>query len=228
MFRNTTAADSPFVGLVYENPAGLRFMRRDTPGATATQIGSTVPVSLPFWLKMTRAGNSFTAFYATVAGPPAESDWLALGAQTTPLIASPLAGLAVTARTSGQVATATFANLTISPTRLDELWRQQYFGTIVNAGSAADNVDPDADTLSNLLERALGLNPNVTNLPAERPTLALDGGFLSLAYTRNLNATDLTIGAKWSNDLAVWSRSARRSCRCWTRPPNHCSTSHRW
>lgn len=207
MFRNTTAADSPFVGLVYENPAGLRFMRRDAAGATATQVGSTVPVALPFWLKMTRAGNSFTAFYTTVAGPPAESDWLALGAQTTPLIASPLAGLAVTSRTAGQVATATFTNLSISPTRPDELWRQQYFGTIVNAGNAADNMDPDADTLSNLLERALGLNPTVTNTPAERPTLALGGGFLSLAYTRSVNATDLSIGAQWSNDLAVWSNT---------------------
>ncbi len=207
MFRNTTAADSPFVGLVYENPAGLRFLRRDAAGATATQVGSTVPVALPFWLKMTRASNSFTAFYATVAGTPAESDWIVLGSQTTALAAAPLAGLAVTSRTTGQVATATFANLSISPTRPDELWRQQYFGTIVNAGNAADNMDPDADTLSNLLERALGLNPNVTNLPAERPTLGLDGGFLSLAYTRSLNATDLSIGAKWSNDLAVWSNT---------------------
>ena len=68
-------------------------------------------------------------------------------------------------------------------------------------------MDPDADTLTNLLERALGLNPNVTNVPAERPTLALDGGFLSLAYTRSVSATDLSIGAQWSNDLAVWSNT---------------------
>ena len=39
-------------------------------------------------------------------------------------------------------------------------WRSAHFGTIDNSGNAADTADPDDDGLSNLLEYALGTDPN--------------------------------------------------------------------
>ncbi len=207
MFRDSAAAGSPFVSLLYENFAGLRWTHRDSTGATAGQTGSTVPVTLPVWLKITRTGNTFTALYSTVTGTPTDSSWIVLGSQSAPLASSPLTGLAVTSRSTGQVATSTFANVAVLPTPAGEIWRQQYFGSIVNSGAAADNMDPDSDTLSNAMERALGLNPTVTNLPAERPSLGKNGGFLSISYTRSLDAADLSIGARWTNDLMVWSNA---------------------
>ncbi len=41
-----------------------------------------------------------------------------------------------------------------------ESWRQQYFGTTVNIGNAADTADPDRDGFTNLFEFTAGLIPN--------------------------------------------------------------------
>ncbi len=38
-------------------------------------------------------------------------------------------------------------------------WRQTYFGTAANTGTAADTYDADDDGLTNLVEYAFGLNP---------------------------------------------------------------------
>ena len=205
MFRDSTAASSAFVDLVLESPAGLRFMHRDTPGGTAGQTGGTVPVAAPVWLKLVRAGNSFTAFYSNVTGTPAEADWTLIGTHNTTLSTSPLAGLAVASRTADQVATATFSDLSATPTTPAEIWRHEFFGDITGSGEAGDNEDPDQDTLSNVIERALGTNPTLHNPPGERPALSIDGGFLSLTYTRSLEASDLGIQARWSNGLSAWS-----------------------
>jgi hypothetical protein len=40
-----------------------------------------------------------------------------------------------------------------------ETWRSTWFGSAADAGHAAELADPDQDGISNLLERALGLNP---------------------------------------------------------------------
>ncbi len=40
-----------------------------------------------------------------------------------------------------------------------EAWRSRHFGTIANAGIAADNADPDHDGISNLAEYAFNLDP---------------------------------------------------------------------
>ncbi len=41
-----------------------------------------------------------------------------------------------------------------------EIWREENFGTLENTGVAANTADPDGDGIPNLLEFALGLNPN--------------------------------------------------------------------
>ena len=54
-------------------------------------------------------------------------------------------------------------------------WRQQYFGTAENAGSAADSSDPDGDGLTNAREYALGTDPTTSDT----------GGLLDLAPAAN-------------------------------------------
>ncbi|MCX6969119.1 MAG: thrombospondin type 3 repeat-containing protein [Verrucomicrobia bacterium] len=54
-------------------------------------------------------------------------------------------------------------------------WRQQYFGTAENAGSAADSSDPDGDGLTNAREYALGTDPTTSDT----------GGLLGLAPAAN-------------------------------------------
>ena len=83
-------------------------------------------------------------------------------------------------------------------------WRQQFFGSTANTGSAADNADPDGDGIVNVLERFFNLNPLVGDPATVLPVGAMAGTNFSLAYTRNLTATDLLFQVQWSPNLAGW------------------------
>ena len=88
-----------------------------------------------------------------------------------------------------------------------ELWRFTNFGSYDSLASAADSADPDGDGLSNLLEYALGLNPNASGtLPA---SLVLNGANLEYTYTRSTGAREngITYQVEWSESLAVGSWS---------------------
>ncbi|MES2922292.1 MAG: LamG-like jellyroll fold domain-containing protein [Verrucomicrobiota bacterium] len=207
MFRNSAAVDSAFVDVVYNHATGVRFMYRDTAGASAGQVGGNVSVSFPFWLKLARSGNTFTAFYATTASSPAAGDWVSLGSHVTSMVANPLVGVAVTSHNPGQVATSNFGNTTVVPNTPGNAWRLDYFASAANTGNAADAADPDNDGIINLFERAFGLNPQVSNAAAGQTPVANDGTFLRMTYLRSLAATDLQFQVVWSNDLATWSAS---------------------
>jgi hypothetical protein len=111
----------------------------------------------------------------------------------------------------------------VEPTTIAQ-WRARFFGTTNNAGSAADNADPDGDSLPNLLEYALGLDPTVPDLvPQLTPVLVHtnNADWFGGSFLRNTNATDLAFrvqGASslsapaWS-DIAAWTNGAG-----WTGP----------
>lgn len=84
-----------------------------------------------------------------------------------------------------------------------EQWRTQHFGTVVNAGDAADAADPDHDGLTNLLEFSLGLDPAAAD--AAPTSLVASGDSFGFFYQRAKAA--LTMGARfgveWSNTLAT-------------------------
>jgi hypothetical protein len=64
--------------------------------------------------------------------------------------------------------------------------------------------DPDGDGLSNLLEYALSSNPT-DSASNNRPAPSLDATSLSLTYTKNLAAGDLTYTIEQSTDLTNWT-----------------------
>jgi hypothetical protein len=83
-----------------------------------------------------------------------------------------------------------------------EAWRDASFESdSSNAAIAGNDADPDGDGLSNLVEYALGLDPNAPSTP---PAAQVAGGVLSITYTVNLLATDVSIATEWSGDLATW------------------------
>ena len=115
MFRATTATDSPFVDLVYSHTQGLRMHYRDTTGAAVAVQGAGVAMTAaPFWLKLARSGNTFTAYYATTT-TPLPADWTLLGTHATTLPASALTGLAVSSHDNNLLARAGFTNTTLAP-----------------------------------------------------------------------------------------------------------------
>ena len=83
-----------------------------------------------------------------------------------------------------------------------EFWRQTHFGGPANAGPGADDADPDADGIANLVEYALGSIP-VSAASATRPAAGIAANRLTLTFTP-LRA-DVVYQVRGSPDLLTWS-----------------------
>jgi hypothetical protein len=88
-----------------------------------------------------------------------------------------------------------------------ETWRQEYYGTDLDAGDAADSADPNKDGISNLLAFALGLNPLENHVvPLE---FEVGGEDLTIRYQRSLAALaeGLVFEVQWNDTLleSDWS-----------------------
>lgn len=88
-------------------------------------------------------------------------------------------------------------------------WRQQAFGSESgNPAIAGADADPDRDGIKNLLEYALGTDPNIASgAIAVIPDIAQvsGGSYLRLTVTKNPNATDLVYRVVAGTDLLGWS-----------------------
>lgn len=85
-----------------------------------------------------------------------------------------------------------------------ESWRQTYFSTTSNSGSAADTADPDGDGLVNFLEYAFGENPTVLNGGASVVVGRSDNG-LTLSFV-HIDDPSLSYIVEATNDLnAAWT-----------------------
>ena len=93
------------------------------------------------------------------------------------------------------------ATVPLSVLTQQQNWRQQYFGTTQNTGTAADLFDANADGETNLLEFATGQNPNAGTLTA--PALVKTGVTLDFTYTRSnaANSDGVTFTVEWSDTL---------------------------
>ena len=83
-------------------------------------------------------------------------------------------------------------------------WRQAKFGTTADTGNAADDADPNHNGINNLLEYALGGDPNTTTPEAAiLPQAARgSGNALQLRFTRYLDRTDINLTVQAADDLA--------------------------
>jgi len=90
------------------------------------------------------------------------------------------------------------------------LWKQAQFGA--NAGNeaiAGDLANPDGDLLVNLLEYALGGNPN-NAASAPSPVSSVAGGRVTLSFTRAVANTDVTLTVQGADSLqGPWTDLAR-------------------
>jgi hypothetical protein len=71
---------------------------------------------------------------------------------------------------------------------------------LAQPGGGGELDDPDRDGICNLLECALGLNPNQAS-SSGLPVCAVAGNYLTLSFNRQMNATDITYRVEGTGDL---------------------------
>jgi len=114
MMRDGNAANAIYASVEATTGSGVIFQYRTAVGGTTTAVrvaGVAAPsASTPVWLKLSRAGNGFSAYYSTDG-----SNWTQVGTTQTIVMNSVLSvGLAVTSHLNTALGTATFTNLSVT------------------------------------------------------------------------------------------------------------------
>ncbi len=81
-------------------------------------------------------------------------------------------------------------------------WQIDRFEGETSPDIIGPHADPDHDLLPNLLEYALGLDPRNPDALSFDPRI--EDNRLAITYPENPAATDVTLEARWSDDLATW------------------------
>ena len=107
MIRNTLDPGSAQALVLASAEKGVAFQRRQTQGGTSVSTAGSSSTA-PHWVKLTRSGNTFTA-YESADG----TSWTEIGSDTIPMAAGVFVGLAVTSHNTSASATASFDNVGI-------------------------------------------------------------------------------------------------------------------
>jgi hypothetical protein len=116
MFRDSTAGSAAYADMEYWTGNNhVIFQRRATNGGTTsvTASASSLPLpsaSTPLWLKLVRAGSTFTGSYSSDG-----TTWTQLGTASVTMQNTARVGLAVTSDTSS-LTTGTFSSLSVTDT----------------------------------------------------------------------------------------------------------------
>jgi M6 family metalloprotease-like protein len=105
MIRETLGANSPHAFSAVTAGSGLAFQRRLSTGGESFHSG--VAGTAPRWVRITRAGNLFTAYSSTDG-----ASWTSMGSESIPMAAAVWVGLAVTSHNNATLATVPFENVT--------------------------------------------------------------------------------------------------------------------
>ncbi len=91
-------------------PGGrVRFYYRDATDGGTTSAGALNGVSVPYWLRLVRAGDVFTSYES-----PDGSTWTQISQATITMVDPVFVGLAVTSRDTSQLCTTTFENVVVN------------------------------------------------------------------------------------------------------------------
>jgi alpha-galactosidase len=105
MFRNDTGAGAMFAHLFVSPGNGVNFQWRTVTGGSCGTTGGGSLVA-PVWLKLTRSGTNFTAYYGADG-----LSWTLLGSTGIAMGSTALAGLSVTAHNNSALCLAGFDNV---------------------------------------------------------------------------------------------------------------------
>ncbi len=198
------------------DPPVISVTAASTPAAERGLVGSTFTISRSLVDAAALAVN-FTITGSATSG----ADYVSLGtsiaipgnAASVMVTLTPLADalsegpenviLTLNAHASYVLGSAFNASVIIDDQPVDG-WRQQSFGLNANSPSISGNTaDPDHDGLDNLVEYAF-LGSPLHSDPLSLYSSAITPTTLSLTYSVNAAATDVTITPLWSDDLQTW------------------------
>ena len=107
MIRETLDANSKHAMMVLTPGNGLAFQRRISTGGSSSHTSGGA-ASAPYWVRMVRSGNTFTAYKSSDG-----TNWTQVGSETIGMATSVYVGLAVTSHNDGTLCTATFDNVSV-------------------------------------------------------------------------------------------------------------------
>ncbi len=108
MMRETTNPDSKHCMIVVSSANGVAFQRRVATAGVTTHTAGPI-VAAPYWVRLVRTGNIFTASASSNG-----SSWMTVGTETNVMASSIQVGLAVTSHLDGTLCTATIDNVSIT------------------------------------------------------------------------------------------------------------------
>ncbi|WP_212004731.1 T9SS type A sorting domain-containing protein [Chitinophaga sp. HK235] len=109
MIRETTGADSKHVYVTITPNFGVNMEYRATTGSYTSNVQGTASTPTPYWVKLVRAGDQFTAYSS-----PNGISWSVVSSTTITMNAAVRIGLAVTNHDNTQLATAVFDSVSVS------------------------------------------------------------------------------------------------------------------
>lgn len=110
MVRQTLAANSPHATALLTRSNGAGFYRRVTSGGTSTNTLSGAGNLAPEWVRISRVGNTFTAYHSEDG-----LSWTTIGSQAIAMTNPVIIGLAVTSANAAEDNTAQFDNFMFMP-----------------------------------------------------------------------------------------------------------------
>lgn len=107
MARESTNAGAKYVGIYVTPGNGVSIQYRSTNDAAAVDFARNTGFAAPYWVRLTRAGNTFTGFRSADG-----ASWTQVGGSLNAALAGDLlVGLPLTSHDNAQLATATFSSV---------------------------------------------------------------------------------------------------------------------
>jgi regulation of enolase protein 1 (concanavalin A-like superfamily) len=135
MIRETLAAGATNAMVEITPANGAWIQGRTTTGGTTTSIQGPPTVTAPYWVRLVRAGNTFTGYVS-----PDGVTWTEVSQYTIAMATQAYAGLAVTSYANGVLSTAVFDNVTVAgavsiaagPASIQLGAQEQFSSTVTN------------------------------------------------------------------------------------------------
>ncbi|WP_269525313.1 cellulase family glycosylhydrolase [Coraliomargarita parva] len=131
MIRESHDPSAAFAFAFMTPGMGIGFEQRSASGGSVASVATVSGVSTPCWLKLTREGDDFSAFYSTDG-----VNWSAIGSsQTIDMPQTTQTGIAVCANNNSALNDSSFSRVSVLPTG----WSNDDIGNPAAGGSAVYN-----------------------------------------------------------------------------------------